>query len=113
MMKQVLAGACGAAALFMSFGAAAQSESITFDLANDTSYTLTHLYISVPSTNSWEEDILGAQVVGAGETVEVTIDDGLEDCQYDLRADFSDGDSIRVARVNLCESDGETITISE
>jgi hypothetical protein len=113
MIKRILPAAFGAAALLVSVGASAQSESITFDLDNATDYTLTHLYISVPSTNNWEEDILGAQVVESGETVEVTIDDGLDGCEYDLRADFSDGDSIQVGSVDLCDSDGGTITISE
>ena len=74
--------------------------------------TMTALHLSVPSSNSWEEDILGEQVDG-GESVEVTIDDNLEDCEYDIRADFDDGTHIDVRGVNFCELEGETITISE
>lgn len=52
-------------------------------------------------------------MVEAGETVEVTIDDGLDGCEYDLRADFSDGDSIQIRSVDLYDSDGGAISISE
>jgi hypothetical protein len=111
-MLKVSMAAC-VAALAFSAPAFAQSESISFDLVNDTDYTLVYLYISVPSTDSWEEDILGDQVVGPGETVDVTIDDGLDGCEYDLRADFEDGESLILGSYDFCEIDGGEIVVSE
>jgi len=110
---KILLSAALCAALLVASPAAARSDAITFDLKNATRFHLTNLYISAPSTNDWEEDILGDEVANPGETVEVTIDDDLEGCKYDLRADFSDGDSVQIAGVDLCEADGDTITISE
>lgn len=92
-------------------GAVAQTASVSFELTNRTGYTLTHIYISLPSNDSWEEDILGDQVVENGETVEITVDDGLEACEYDLRYDFSDGDSLIEESVDLCAIDGESYTV--
>ena len=86
---------------------------VKFNLKNATSFTLTHLYMSPAASNDWDNDILGDQVVDAGETAEVSIDDGVESCMYDLRADFDDGDAIDVRGVNVCEIEGTTVTISE
>lgn len=86
---------------------------VKFNLKNATSFTLTHLYLSPAASNDWDNDILGNQVVGAGETAEVSIDDGVESCMYDLRADFDDGDAIDIRGVNVCEIEGTTVTVSE
>lgn len=86
---------------------------VKFNLKNATSFTLTHLYLSPAASNDWDNDILGEQVVAAGDTAEVSIDDGVESCMYDLRADFEDGDAIDVRGVNVCEIEGKTITVSE
>ncbi|MDI1327457.1 MAG: hypothetical protein PSV23_11740 [Brevundimonas sp.] len=86
---------------------------VKFSLKNATSFTLTHLYMSPAASNDWDNDILGDQVVGAGETAEVSIDDGVESCMYDLRADFEDGDAIDVRGVDVCKIEGTTVTISE
>lgn len=93
--------------------AMAQSEPINFTLSNQTEHVLTALFISLPSTDEWEEDIFGADVLGSGEEFEISIDDGLPECVYDIRADFSDGDSVQVGSVDFCELEGETLVISE
>ena len=110
-MKKLFTSAAIAAAALFAASTASAGEAISFTLNNSTEHHLTHLYISVPETNSWEEDILGADVVDPGEAVEVTIDDGLDGCEYDLRADFSDGESVMVGSENLCEA--SSITVSE
>lgn len=93
--------------------AAAGVAEVKFNLENATSYTLTHLYLSPAATDEWENDILGEQTVAAGETAEVSIDDGVESCMYDLRADFDDGDAIDVRGVDVCKIEGTTVKISE
>lgn len=86
---------------------------VKFNLENATGYTLTHLYLSPAASDDWDNDILGEQTVPAGETAEVSIDDGVESCMYDLRADFDDGDAIDVRGVDVCKIEGTTVTISE
>lgn len=93
-------------------GAAGVAE-VKFNLENATGYTLTHLYLSPAASDDWDNDILGEQTVPAGETAEVSIDDGVESCMYDLRADFDDGDAIDVRGVDVCKIEGTTVTISE
>lgn len=90
--------------------AKADTESVTFTLVNGTSSTMTHFYASPPSTSSWEEDILGVDVLNPGESVDITIDDGREDCTYDFMARFADG-SDSVSSGTICG--GETYTYTD
>lgn len=89
------------------------TEPVSFTLNNNTSHDLVSLYISVVSTNDWEEDIFGNGVLDAGDSVEVTIDDNLSDCEYDLKAVFSDGEEIVLGSENFCELDGGSIDVNE
>lgn len=107
--KTMLAALAVSAVLAPS--AMAQTESVDFTLTNNTRHTLMALYLSLPSTNDWEEDIFGYDVLEAGESMEISIDDGLDACVYDIRADFSDGDSVQVRRVDFCALDGDELTI--
>lgn len=107
------AAAAPAAAAPAAAAEAAGVAEVKFNLKNATSFTLTHLYMSPAASNDWDNDILGDQVVDAGETAEVSIDDGVESCMYDLRADFDDGDAIDVRGVDVCKIEGTTVTISE
>lgn len=114
-MKRIVVGMAAVAAVlsFTVGAAAAQTESLSFTLENHTGATMIALHISDVGVNNWEEDILDVDVVLPGDSVEVTIDDGLDGCEYDVRADFSDGDSIDLRDVDFCQLDGETLTISE
>ena len=89
------------------------TEPVTFTLNNQTEHVLTALFISKVSTNDWEEDIFGADVLGAGESIEVTIDDNLPDCEYDLKAVFEDGDEAILGSENFCELDGGSVDVTE
>lgn len=113
MQIRTLVTALAVSAALLAPAASAQTESIDFTLTNKTEHVLTALYISLPSTDEWEEDIFGADVLGSGESIDISIDDGLAECVYDIRADFSDGDSVQVAEVNFCELDGEELVINE
>lgn len=110
MMQRVFA-AVAVSAVLLAPVAHAQSEAINFTLTNNTEHVLTHLYISLPSTDEWEEDIFGSDVLGSGETIEISIDDGLDECVYDVRADFDDGDSMQIASVDFCELDGSDLVV--
>lgn len=110
-MKLHLLAAAAMAAMTLAPAAWAQTESIDFTLTNNTEHVLIALFISLPSTNEWEEDIFGADVLGSGDSIEISIDDGLPECVYDIRADFSDGDSVQVGSVDFCELNGSELTV--
>lgn len=70
---------------------------------NLTGSVMTEFYASNTGEDNWQEDILGEQVVGAGETATINIDDGSGFCKYDFRAVFDDGTEVIAADNNVCE----------
>lgn len=95
-------------------GAAAQtSQPISFTLTNKTQHPLTALYISRVSADDWNQDIFGDTALDPGASVEVTIDDNLEACEYDVKASFDGGDDVILSGRNFCKLDGGSITLSE
>jgi hypothetical protein len=87
---------------------AAYAEDMSFDFKNASSFVVTELYASPSNVSDWEEDILGADVLGSGETVRVTIADGRRACEYDLRIVFDDGDVVEDT-TNLCDTGSYTV----
>jgi hypothetical protein len=70
---------------------------------NQSSYDIYEFYASNTGTNSWEEDILGKDILPAGSSVMINIDDGSGYCKYDFRAVFEDGDVVVSSDNNVCE----------
>jgi len=114
MIKTTMAVMAAAMLVAAPVAASAQvTEPVSFTLHNNTSHDLNSLYISVVSTDEWEEDIFGDGILEAGDSVEVTIDDDLEDCEYDLKAVFSSGEEVLVGSVDFCELDGGDVNVNE
>lgn len=88
------------------------TEPVVFNLRNRTQATLVTLQIGESTNPNWGEDILGQDTLAPGETAEVTINDNLSDCAYDLRATFTDGDTLDVRNINMCEANGTTIDVT-
>ena len=89
---------------------AALAEAISFELINNSSQDVWYLYVSPSTDDNWGEDILGEDIIYAGESAEVVIDDGLATCEYDLLA-VSDTDvELQDYGLDLCEMSSYTIT---
>lgn len=82
----------------------ALAEAVSFTLINRTSRVLEEFYASPPSVSSWEEDILGRDVLDPGESVTITIDDGREDCLYDFKGVLGPAPDGSVGRGALIQS---------
>ena len=85
------------------------AEDLEFMLKNNSSYVITEFYASPSDVGNWEEDILGADVLGAGDAFSITIADGRSQCEYDLRIVFDDGD-VTEDTTNLCDTGSYTVT---
>ena len=70
---------------------------------NNTGWTMTHFYASDSRVTSWEEDMLGSSVLGAGNSIMMNIDDGSGACLYDFKARFSNGQELTRYNVNVCQ----------
>ena len=76
------------------FSSIAHAKEVLVFLRNNAGSTMTYLYISETGKNSWEEDILGPDMLNIrtlenGYYCEFTIDDSVK---WDLRAEFRNGD---------------------
>ena len=72
-------------------------------IINETQHSMVHFYASNVSVDSWQEDILGEDVLPAGGDVVIDIDDGTGHCEYDFKAVFDDGEVLIRRRINVCE----------
>lgn len=72
-------------------------------IINNTGYTIVRFFGSNTGSNSWEEDILGNDVLPTGSSVVINFDDATGYCMFDFRAEFEDGDVLERGGVNVCE----------
>ncbi|APG82908.1 hypothetical protein [Sinorhizobium americanum] len=94
-----------------AFSSAAQAEDLTFTLKNDTSATLVRFHTSPVGVEEWEDDVFGSQVLEPGETIELTIADGRDVCEYDMRFEFDENSELEttVDKQDLCKLGSYTI----
>lgn len=93
-------------------GPALASDELVFTIENKTSEVVTHFYTSPSNVNDWEDDVLGDDVIGAGESMQITIADGRRTCEYDLKFEFEGSSKLEttVDTQNLCEMNTYTLT---
>lgn len=97
-----------ATGLVTGLAAPALAQDASYALVNDTDFTVMELYASPVDMAVWGEDMLGAGVIGPGETGTVTIAGGGALCAYDLRFVFDDGQEL-LDSVNVCEAPSYTL----
>jgi uncharacterized protein (DUF2147 family) len=72
-------------------------------IINNTGYTIVNFFGSNTGTSSWEEDILGNDVLPSGSSVVINFNDGTGYCMFDFLAIFDDGEQLIREGVNICE----------
>lgn len=103
MRIKTIAALSLATALFALTNSAAMALDRRVQINNLTSYTIVEFYASNTGTTDWEEDILGSDVLPAGSSVMINIDDGSGYCKYDFLAVFDDGEQLVSSDNNVCE----------
>lgn len=101
--RRIFSASFSAAILFAISAQSAAALDRWVRIVNNTSYTIVEFYGSNKGTNSWQEDILGQDVLGPGNSVNVNFNDGTGYCKFDLKAVFNDGDVLVKKNVNICE----------
>jgi hypothetical protein len=76
-----------------------------FRVFNRTGVVMTNLQVSPHGTNSWEEDILGNNVLPVGESMVVRFVDSLDTCEYDMRVKFDGREPIELYGLNVCSTE--------
>lgn len=81
-----------------------------FTVLNQTGHIVMTLNVSPSNETSWGPDILGRDVLANGESAEVTFERGENQCIWDIRATYQDGDTTDMRGVNLCQVATVTLT---
>jgi hypothetical protein len=69
---------------------------------NISSQTIRELYASPITAKTWEEDLLGSRTLGPNESISANIDNGTNQCEYDLKAVRANGSAAIERDVNVC-----------
>jgi hypothetical protein len=105
-MRRAVALAVAAAALVAVVGpasaASTDGKNRKITVENISTATVRELYASPSTAKSWEEDLLGQRVLGSGTSVVANIDNGTNECTYDLKAVMADGKAVEHRSVNVC-----------
>jgi hypothetical protein len=72
------------------------------NMVNNTSFTIRRMYGSNQKASTWQEDVLGDDVLGPGQSVVVNWDDNTCSCMFDFKVVYSDGDTSTKSGVNVC-----------
>ena len=73
-----------------------------FVLRNNTGQTITHVYVSAITSNNWEEDLLGSNVLPDRETFRINFNRSEDECNWDIKVNLADGTSREERNMNLC-----------
>lgn len=99
-----------AALLAAGLASPALAEDLVFALINESSHTIVEMYVSPVDEEMWGENILTVAEVPPGTGGDVTIADGLDVCDYDIRLVSAEGGDSQVTQ-NLCEM--QTLTVND
>lgn len=73
-----------------------------FRLVNKTGYQIDEVYVGPVSSDSWGNDVMGSDSLGAGEAVNITFSAPSNVCKWDMKVKYNDGDSAEWRSLNLC-----------
>ena len=91
--------------------AAAIAGEFYVDITNKTGYTIMYMYVSPAKSDSWEEDVLGDDVLPSGKTQRVTLT-GYKSPIFDIRLVDEDGDKYTFWNVDVSKQD-ITVTLDD
>jgi hypothetical protein len=74
------------------------------EVTNRTAYTILYVYVSPAKSKSWEEDVLGEDVLPSGETFRVNLT-GYTSPVFDIQLVDTDGDKYTFWNVDVSQRD--------
>lgn len=100
MRHAFFAALIGAATLLPALAEAADRR---VEVVNASGREMREFYASNTKRSNWEEDILGQDVLPAGRSIVINIDDGTGACRFDLLAVLDGGRRVEQRNVDVCE----------
>ncbi|MPN52273.1 hypothetical protein SDC9_199929 [bioreactor metagenome] len=80
----------------------AHADNLDFSLVNKTGYVISEIYVSSASTSDWEDDVMGSDVLGKNESVDIEFEKGSKGCKWDMKVVYDDGEEAVWENLNLC-----------
>jgi hypothetical protein len=104
MRKLSLLAAAFAVTAFIpaSSSAATDGKNRKIVVENISSHTVRELYASPQTAKTWEEDLLGQRTLTAGQKISANIDNGTNECYYDLKVVLDNGKAMEQRKINVC-----------
>lgn len=102
--QKTLVSRYGFIMLWLFLVGSAQAADYYVDVSNQTGYTIIYLYVSPGDAQSWEEDVLGSDVLQSGTTQRVNLY-GYNSPIFDIRLVDEDGDTYTFWNVNVATQD--------
>ena len=75
-----------------------------FTIVNHTGQAIITLNVSPADSDAWGPDILGADILAADEEAEISFSNDEEQCSWDIRVTYEDGDTGDWRGIDLCET---------
>ncbi|MEH6633349.1 MAG: hypothetical protein V7776_21245 [Halopseudomonas aestusnigri] len=91
------------AAICLIWTSTAWAEDLEFLLSNQSSSPIVAFHVSPVNSGEWESNLMEGGILDSGYEIGVLIADGMETCEYDIRAEFDDGDTLEDFDLDLCE----------
>lgn len=98
----MLAAAAVASSIPSAAWAANDGRNRQVTVENISSQSIYYLYASPQTSGDWEEDLLGSGAIPAGSSKVANIDNGTNECIYDLKVKFADGREVIQWKANVC-----------
>lgn len=108
-MKKIALGALAGFCLVMA-PIYAFAENVKFDIVNNSARAITNFYTSAADTTDWEEDVLGEDTIGPGETQPITISTDNGQCLYDMRFIMEDKAELIEKGIDVCKLSSYTLS---
>lgn len=102
-MRRILLATFAAFVLNVGASGAASAGQQDFRLVNRTNYQIDSVWVSKSTTSSWEEDVLGEDVLPTGRSVNIRFNGSTRGCIFDLKVKYNDGETAEFGNINLCE----------
>jgi hypothetical protein len=108
-VKKLMTVASGLLVMVAAFAARASAGTQDFTLVNKTGVDIHNLHISETGKDDWEEDVLGADVLANGASLEINFD-GKEACMWDMMVKNEEGQGVFWRKLDLCKAHKVTLT---
>ena len=95
-----------------NFVSVANQNKQDFTLHNETGQEIKEVYISTTATENWEEDILGADTLVSGDSVDISFTRRHEN-MWDMKVVFRNGKSNVWTKLNLSQITDVTVSFKE